>query len=324
MKGTYTITIENRRTRYNIEIKRNLTIIRGNSATGKTTLVDMIREYAENGENSGINLSCKCPCVVLEGQSWQSVLPDYQNSIVFIDEGNTFVTTKEFAHAIQHTTNYYVIITRDALPMLPYSVEEIYGIRISNKYAALKKVYNELYHLYNFTPAKQSSPSLILTEDSASGYQFWKSICADNNLPCCTCAGKSNISAKILTLDRNKPMLIIADGAAFGPEIDKIEKLAQVFQLSLYLPESFEWLILKTGIIKAENLQDMLKNPAKYANSEKFFSWEQFFTAVLIDITKDTPFAYTKAKLNPAYLTATVKQKVLNLDNDMIKKLLDE
>ena len=34
------------------EIRRNITIIRGDSATGKTTLIDMIREYDENGEDS--------------------------------------------------------------------------------------------------------------------------------------------------------------------------------------------------------------------------------------------------------------------------------
>lgn len=152
MQGTYEVTIENKKIRYMFTIRRNLTIIRGDSATGKTTLIDMVREYAENGANSGITLSCICPCVVLEGVNWRSVLPNYQNSIVFIDEGNTFITSKEFASVIAQTNNYYVIATRDALPMLPYSVEEIYGIRTSNKYGSLKKVHNELYILQRKNP----------------------------------------------------------------------------------------------------------------------------------------------------------------------------
>lgn len=42
---------------------------------------------------------------------------------------NEFVRTEEFAHEIQKTDNYYVIATRASLFMLPYSVNEVYGIR---------------------------------------------------------------------------------------------------------------------------------------------------------------------------------------------------
>ena len=45
MRGIYRVIIQNKRIRYDFELKRNLTILRGDSATGKTTLVDMIREY---------------------------------------------------------------------------------------------------------------------------------------------------------------------------------------------------------------------------------------------------------------------------------------
>ena len=47
MKGRYRIVVKNSSVRYDFEIRRNITIIKGDSATGKTTLVDMIREYYE-------------------------------------------------------------------------------------------------------------------------------------------------------------------------------------------------------------------------------------------------------------------------------------
>ena len=71
-----------------------------------------------------------------------------RGSIVFIDECNSFVKSEDFAISIKESDNYFVIITRNDLPNLPYSVNEIYGIRESNKYAGLKQVYNELYQLY--------------------------------------------------------------------------------------------------------------------------------------------------------------------------------
>ena len=39
MKGRHSVHISTKHLRYNFELKRNITIIRGDSATGKTTLV---------------------------------------------------------------------------------------------------------------------------------------------------------------------------------------------------------------------------------------------------------------------------------------------
>ncbi|MCB6415140.1 Fis family transcriptional regulator [Faecalimonas umbilicata] len=133
MKGSYKIVVQNSKVRYDFVIRRNITIIRGDSATGKTTLVELIREYYEDGDESGIVLSCEKECAVLAGRDWEAVLATKKDSILFIDEGNRFVHSKEFAKAIQKTDNYYVIVTREGVESLPYSVEEIYGIRESGK-----------------------------------------------------------------------------------------------------------------------------------------------------------------------------------------------
>ena len=67
MKGKHSITVKNNVLQYKFEIHRNITISKGDSATGKTTLVSMIREYYENGEQSGVTLQCDKICAVLEG-----------------------------------------------------------------------------------------------------------------------------------------------------------------------------------------------------------------------------------------------------------------
>ena len=197
MKGTHRIIVQNKRIRYDFEIKRNLTIIRGDSATGKTTLVDMIREYYENGSGSAIELICDKECTVLEGRTWTGQLSLMKDSIVFIDEGNDFVMSDEFASTIRNTDNYYVIVTREGIPSLPYSVDEIYGIRNSGKYGTLKKTYNEFYHLYQVKDFQQKvRPDKVITEDSNAGYQFFKGICDRNNqISCISAMGKSNILA---------------------------------------------------------------------------------------------------------------------------------
>ena len=150
MKGSYQISVQNNKVKYEFTIRRNITLIQGDSASGKTTLVDLIREHQLEGDSSGINLSCKKKCAVLEGQDWQQNLTLLKDSIIFIDEGNSFISSKDFASAIKNTDNYYVLVTREGLENLPYSVNEIYGIHTSGKYADLKQVYHEFYHIYDY------------------------------------------------------------------------------------------------------------------------------------------------------------------------------
>ncbi len=173
MKGTHKIIVQNKRIRYDFEIRRNLTVIQGDSATGKTTLISMIQEFYENGMASGIELRSDKECAILSGRNWKAALAVMQENIVFIDEGNEFIFTDEFAESIQNTDNYYVIVTREGIPSLPYSIEEIYGIRESGKYGTLKQTYNEFFHLYRAdTGQGKVKPKVIVTEDSNSGNQL--------------------------------------------------------------------------------------------------------------------------------------------------------
>ena len=109
--------------------------------------VYMISEYQRFGESSGLILKCDKKCIVLDSYNWNVNLSTTKDSIVFIDEGNSFVKSKEFAAAIKGTDNYYAIVTRENLFELPISVEAIYGIK-GRKYFQLKRTYNSLYRIY--------------------------------------------------------------------------------------------------------------------------------------------------------------------------------
>jgi hypothetical protein len=313
MKGSHRIVVQNKRIRYDFEIKRNITVIRGDSATGKTTLIDMIREYFENGSASAVELNCDKECAVLEGRAWFAQLSMIKDSIIFIDEGNQFVTSKEFAAAIQNTDNYYVIVTREGIPTLPYSVDEIYGIHNSGKYGTLHRTYNEFYHLYRTSDYHQIvKPEKVITEDSNSGYQFFQNVCQKNKqITCESAGGKSNIFS-IVAQQPNEKMLVIADGAAFGSEMGKMMRFVENYpNIVLYLPESFEWLILKSGLIKENRIVKMLEHPENYIESRAYLSWERFFTAQLIECTQDSYLKYAKRELNPAYLQENITNQIL-------------
>lgn len=315
MRGIQRVMVSNKRVRYQFELRRNITVIRGDSATGKTTLIEMIDEYYENGTASAVNIICSKECYVLSGRKWLHDLQAVRDSIVFIDEGNEFIFSREFAAAIQSTDNYYVIVTREAIPTLPYSVDEIYGIRESGKYGTLKQTYNEFYRFYSLpeqgSPVK---PDCVVTEDSNAGHQFFSAICAQNNIRCIGAGGKSNIFHQVseeLGLTGGN-IVVIADGAAFGAEMERLVNLAKLWDnIVLYLPESFEWLILYAGVVSDKEITAVLADTASYVESSEYFSWERFFTALLIRKTEGSYLQYAKRRLNPAYSVEKAAGKIL-------------
>lgn len=49
MYGIHHVIVQNGNLKYEFDIKRNITILKGDSASGKTTLIEMIQEYLING-----------------------------------------------------------------------------------------------------------------------------------------------------------------------------------------------------------------------------------------------------------------------------------
>ena len=199
MKGKHRIVVSTKRQKYEFELRCRLTLLRGDSATGKTTLIEMIQDHENDPLGSPVELISDKKCYVLEGALWKEQLAGITDSIVFIDEGNTFVKAEEFAGVIQNTDNYYVM--------------------------------------------------------------------------------------RLMESRKN---------------------------IVLYLPESFEWLILSAGVLKNAAMEKILKNPSEYVESRNYFSWERFFTALLIEETKGTYLAYFKRNLNPVYLNESIKTAILS------------
>ena len=152
----------------------------------------------------------------------------------------------------------------------------------------------------------------MYTEDSNSGWQFFNGVCKKNGIECISAEGKSNIVPEIFKLSADLKVLIVADGAAFGSQMEKVDKLLkQRPNTWLYLPESFEWMILKANIVEYPDLHKILEHPEEYIESAEFFSWERYFTDLLMKATQDAYLQYSKSKLNDVYLSDKLRNKIL-------------
>ncbi len=303
MNGKHTVKINDNRVRYSFELVRNITIVKGNSGTGKTTLYEMVSAYTRLKDRSGVQIACDKPCVALHAESdWQARLGNIHESIVFIDEDAEYIATHAFASAIRHTDNYYVIFCRDSLHELPYSVEEIYEIKTSNRYHTFKKMYRKQDGCIYAKASGKAKPMCLLTEDSRAGYQFYRHYYGCTSVTCDSAGSNSGIFAW-LQKHHDEGVFVIADGAAFGSEMNRVMELQRQFpdKITLCLPESFEWLILQSGLLDIPGLNEMLENPSGSINSEQYFSWENYFEEYLIRHTAGTHCAYSKSQLQHFY-----------------------
>ena len=323
MIGKYDIEVVTRKVDYQLTVERNITILSGNSATGKSTLYRAIKQFENDGRASGIKLTCDRPCVILEGKNWENDLKEIKQSIVFVDEGAKFINTEEFATAIKKSDNYYVLITRQDLGNLPYSRHEIYELdtnRIGNRMFCKQQ---QIYKSNNI--AQNAIISKIVTEDSKTGYEFYNEYAKTHNIQCEHADGKTNVSKKIVNKNNSQTTLIIVDGAAYGSEMNNTMILINSIPgYILFTPESFEWLLLNSNILNEPYITEVLKAPYNYIESSEFFSWEKYFTDLLNKATKESnimPYNKSNNKSLKIFTTGNNMKRVI--ESSDLKYLLE-
>ena len=313
MKGKITFYIKNRHITFKFDLERNVTVLTGDSGTGKTKLINMVRMYSREGKASGVTLKCACPCIVLEGNNWETILDNTTRTVVFVEESTSFLKSKEFAGKIQKTDNYYVLVTREKLSQIPYSIESIKKIVKNNSKPVIEKEYKNL----SVKSISEFPYEEVVVEDSKAGFCFFSKACEKLSVRCYSSNGKSNILFELRKSKANR-ILVIADAAALGPEINELVQFKERSgkEIDFYLPECFEWLALRSAIFSGNrHVNEVLSNPVDHIESRDYFSWERFFLWLLVDESKDrTKLRYpkNKGKLPSGYLIEANMDSILN------------
>lgn len=303
MFGSIEVIIESKKVNYNLLLERNITIINGNSGKGKSVLVNMVRDAKD--PTLRIKITCKVPCIAINDDTLDK-LTTIKNSVIFIDEFDTDVTSKRLADYIKNSSNYFVIITRESLYQIPYSIKSVYTINNTGKYTQIGKTYNSLEARYKTSKGHAlNKVDKIIIEDSGAGFSCLSTIYGKDK--CVKAGGNSAVFKTISNLSGNcKSMIIIVDGAAFGAYMPSCYfRIKYDIELLIYAPESFEYLLLSTGKYnelqpKIENyitlpaVKELLKSPGEYIDSLTYESWEQFFTAVLHSVSSIIRETYHK------------------------------
>lgn len=160
---------------------------------------------------------------------------------------------------------------------------------------------------------------MVIVEDSNAGYEFFEHYYHESDVNCISAKGSGNIFDMIhKAYDGN--VVVIADGAAFGAQMGRVfPEIKRRQNIRLYLPESFEWIILSADILENSKVRKILENPSEFIDGEKYFSWERYFTQLLSDETRGTYLAYVKSSLNTNYLIGKVYTQIIDSLPEQIK-----
>lgn len=212
---------------YHLELTSKLTIIDAESGTGKTLLLNLIRE------NQDTRIQCPVPVIPITTNSNFT-----EGNIYILDEDAEVLRKDKLALTISLMSTvdaYFIIMSRERkLSWLPYSVDDIYTLTLTGGVLRLRKKYPQLY-----THNRPLRIESVLTEDETTGLDFFKKIYSNAE----TTRGKDNVPQMVSDY---KNVLVIFDRCGFGSVIkDFLIAIRYRKDVQILDYESFEAFLLE-------------------------------------------------------------------------------
>lgn len=288
MKNSIQCSINRKEVSWILSLDSKYTIIQGLSATGKTSLIEVLQDKETtircplswyllprpiNLSKRFINDACLRSITIIRDTM--------EPTLFFADEDSGYLHYTDFQKAIQYSPHLFILSHRLPMDSLPYSHKNIKCF----EYDKATKT-NYLVDLYpKYDVADLETVTAIRTEDFKSGLEFFKSIWVGSQ----SCKGVTNIHRFIKSSNNT---LFVADGLGIGSEIEKISKALKANPTNqLFLLDSFEALLYNSEFINGDEKPDIFCG-----------NCEQKYTELLESITRKSPCRYGKGKLSSCYM----------------------
>lgn len=301
-----------------LELEHKLTIIRGDSGEGKTTMVRKFEDYQSPNiqkfvdddrvvlemtpasfkaivrkaeifyKQNGLELPQRDSSENSKKRSemlldyWEKHDVMYEHVVIFVDDRD-FATSLDFACLFNSDkTNYYVIITREKLASLGYSVDaSYYFIKNGKSHYIVKEA--------DYVEFESSNNGLKIVEGAGSDFGFFNNLYKSNNV--ISLAGRDNFEFCVRNFN-NTTLNLFVDKCVFGDNYLDVINYCRDNNIKIQFAkgyESFEQFLLETNFFRYKNLQDYVKE-----HLLEFKSEEVLYTALVNAATNGTPMAYDK------------------------------
>lgn len=292
------IRIKGKRLSYEISLKDRLTILVGDSGTGKTTLVDML---LNEDDIYNVSLSKKYNVAELLKSNYKALLNDAINGVeyLFVIDDKDFMYTSEFASLYGNVTNsLFIFICRTESDKfkkwntIPFSANAIY--KLEHKFGV-----NVLTPKFTYSYiTNMIKDFVVITEDRKSGYQLacelFNTVYHADSKDKLLQYIKEN---KELFINRN--VLLFVDIPAIGFILSNVIKYLTMLHSYCFVikdMQSVEYLILRSKFYN-KNIDlcgsDMIE----------YITIERYCTDILEQLSLGKPYTYSKSKLNNCYTT---------------------
>lgn len=277
---------------YTMDITNRITIIRGNSATGKSVLVRLI----DNIGKPQVKVSSNIDIIHINSKLILEGFPLKEDRIYIMDEDDG-IEHPEVVKKINDKRYKFILITRkEDFGTFSYDIYQIYHFKNSGKYHNLTRTYGKISNSH----INQNSLRNIITEDSNSGFEFFDKVCGYQAY---SASGNSNIPKYLINNS-----IILIDRVGFGPYIKRTLNRIKYQNIALIYPLSFEYLILSSNIFNYNE-----NNYLDIQNSSK--NLEEYYYKLLKSLSSDYNTWYNKQHINEWFTKSPQKDKILNKIN---------
>lgn len=318
MKGKYVISVVSRKATYKLELERKVSVIKGNSGTGKTSMLRLISEYLEFGKKSGVKITIDASaalCVLTNSSDWEKILSSVHDTVIFADEDVEYIYSDSFQKELWKADCYAVIVSRSGgFTGIPYSISGIY------EFVTEKKGENTTTSMYQLYEEEHSNGNfgLVITEDSNSGFEMVQYSFDSSGTEVVSAGGNASVLGTLKKNWRQEGLICVnVDGAAFGAYIEAVLKYAEIKgNIVISAPESLEYILLKFSEVKRHLSVDCgeLIRTYDFCDGCEYSTWEQYYEDLLVRITSEhLGFTYNKRKLNPWFKNRKCAEQYLDL-----------
>lgn len=255
------VRVSSKRVDYVFEINSKWTILRGDTSTGKTTLVQLLKGAHAKIESGELVFRPLPRLDSLDWEDWErAILRVDENTVFYEDEDDLGNISLKMQGVFVKSSAAFLLVCRDTLPGIPHAVSDLCEVVVTRKDG---KITNTLVPV-KFNAATDTTIygmyKTLCTEDSKSGFIFFYSYLHR----VVSAFGKDKIPDLI---EHSVRTLYLVDACGFGPTYYRsMGALDHSGTNGIKFIESFEALVLRSDF-----LQITEDPPLNCANKEKWF-----------------------------------------------------